>query len=398
MKFSTRCGFFAMVAIFASMSNQAFAEEITDRGYRWFEIEVMVFRYTEVSDADPEQFPRQVIPFNAAASRDLLSERIRLDLRGYVNALPTCSGSKSWVPILRKNMLTPQVLIAEYESYSSSSFFCRRLPHLPLVASWYQGQTEIYSDMPHAMPVIMSGRKKGTRQELLKAETPFTVHIDNFRFQRLRRAFEQRSDTEVLLHTAWRQPVFNQNVGRKIRLFGGKNFSNEFDYAGFPVESSARDQVMQTLHLARTAQEEGKEDVFSSIDYVFNAIDSQKFQFVDYRNAEQDLPVRPMQQPAGTPKDVWQFDGLLDIYLIGNYLHIDTDFSLREVTLLNPTVRTPEEQIQDFIAESDDSLEFLRAYPLKQLRRVISHETHYFDHPNYAVVIEIRRTELSGRR
>lgn len=398
MKFSTRCGFFAIAAIFASMSSGAFAEDIADRGYRWFEVEVLVFRHTDVSDADPEQFPLQVTPFNAAASRDLLNERIRLDLRGYVNALPSCAGSKSWVPVLRKNTLKPQVLITEYENYSSSSFFCRRLPHLPLVANWYQGQTEIYSDVPQAMPVTISGRKKGTRQELLKVEIPFTVHIDNFRFQRLRQSFDQRADTEVLLHTAWRQPVFNQNVGRKVRLFAGKNFSNDFDYAGFPVESSARDQVMQTLSLARTAQEEGEEDVFASIDYVFNAIDAGTFEFVDYRDAEQGLPVRPTQQPAGTPEDVWQFDGLLDIYLIGNYLHIDTDFSLREVTLLNPTVRTPEEQIYDFISESDDSLAFLRAYPLKQLRRVISHETHYFDHPNFGLVIEIRRTDLSGRR
>jgi hypothetical protein len=232
----------------------------------------------------------------------------------------------------------------------------------------------------------------------LKADIPFTVHIDNFRFQPLRRTFEQRRDTEVLLHTAWRQPVFNQNVGRKIRLFAGKNFSNDFDYSGFPIEQSTREELMQTLQLARTAQEEGDDDIFSSIDYVFNAIDNEQFQFVDYRNAEQDLPLRQANQPAGTPEDVWQFDGLLDIYLIGNYLHIDTDFSLREVTLLNPAVRSPEEQIQDFIRDSDNSLEFLRAYPLKQLRRVISHETHYFDHPNFGMVIEIRRTDLSARR
>ncbi|RUO38158.1 hypothetical protein CWE13_00455 [Aliidiomarina shirensis] len=398
MKFSTRCGFFSIAAMFLSLSSQAFAEEITDRGYRWFEVEVLVFRYTDVDETDPEQFPRQVIPFNAAASRDLLNERIRLDLRGYLNALPTCSGAKSWVPSLRQSMLTPSMLLDEYSDYSTNSFFCRRLPHLPLVASWYQGQQEIYSSVPHAMPVMISGRKKGTREELLKAEVPFTVHIDNFRFQQLRRTFERRQDTEVLLHTAWRQPVFNQHVGRKIRLFAGKNYSDEFDYAGFPIASSARDQLMQTLQLARTAQEEGEEDIFASIDFVFNAIDNNAFEFVDYRNAEDDLPIRPIQQPAGTPEDVWEFDGLLDIYLIGNYLHINTDFSLREVTLLNPAVRSPEEQIQDFISESDNSLEFLRAYPLKQLRRVISHETHYFDHPNFGMVIEIRRTDLSARR
>lgn len=398
MNFLTRCGFFSVAAMFLSVSSQAFAEEITDRGYRWFEVEVLVFRYTEVDDADPEQFPRQVIPFNAAASRDLLNERIRLDLRGYVGALPSCAGTKSWVPLLRQTMLTPQVLIDEYQNYSTDSFFCRRLPHLPIVASWYQDQKEIYSDVPQVMPVTISGRKRGTREELLRADTPFTVHLDNFRFQPLRRSFEQRRDTEVLLHTAWRQPVFNQNVGRKIRLFAGKNFTNDFDYAGFPVEQSARDELMQTLQLGRTAQEEGTEDIFSSIDYLFNAIDNQQFQFVDYRNAEQDLPVRQATQPAGTPEDVWQFDGLLNIYLIGNYLHIDTDFSLREVTLLNPAVRSPEEQIQDFIRDSDNSLEFLRAYPLKQLRRVISHETHYFDHPNFGMVIEIRRTDLSARR
>ena len=375
-----------------------YKRQLPDRGYRWFEVEVLVFRYTDVENADPEQFPKQVVPFNAAASRDLLNDRLQLNLTGFINALPLCEGTRGWVPALRQQMLSPRLLLDEYANFSADSLACRRLPHLPLVASWYEGQQEILSDTLHAMPVNISGRKTGTREELLQAEIPFTVHIDNFRFRQLRQNFERRRDTEVLLHTAWMQPVFNQNVGRKIRLFAGENLSEQFDYAGFPIENTAREELMQSLQLARNAQETTNEDVFASIDFVFNAIESNEFAFADYRNAENDLPVRPIQQPAGTPENVWEFDGLLDIYLIGNYLHINTDFSLREVITLNPAVRTPEEQLQDFISESDNSLEFLRAYPLRQLRRVISHQTHYFDHPNFGMVIEIRRTPLSARR
>ena len=94
---------------------------------------------------------------------------------------------------------------------------------------------------------------------------------------------------------------------------------------------------------------------------------------------------------------MWELDGTLHIYLVGNYLHIDSDLELREPQRVQFNQRELAAQIEQALQPQLDS-KFLRSYRLNQLRRVISHETHYFDHPRLGLVVQIRRTELSARR
>lgn len=98
------------------------------------------------------------------------------------------------------------------------------------------------------------------------------------------------------------------------------------------------------------------------------------------------------------PNQVWELDGLLHIYLVGNYLHIDSNFNLREETLAKEATPNMAAQAEHALQGKVTEQEFLRAYKFSQVRRVISHETHYFDHPKMGIVVQIRRTDKSARR
>jgi len=402
----------AALSFAASAQQRSTDSEESDRGWRWFEVEVLIFRNLEPSTNGAEQFALQMEPFNAAASRDLFSPRfVERNLAGYITALPLCKGSKGFLPIVRNKLISPRLLTDELANYSADSFACHRHEHLPLVKAWYQDSQEQFSHTISAVPTVVSGMQQPSRENLLLADTSFLLHQSNFHFNNLRQQFDRRDDTEVLLHTAWAQPVFARNRGRKIRLLGGRNFSDEYDFFGFPKARSGYAELLEELRYsnvssnlehrairATAASDVATDDMFSDINTLFSAIERNEFSFVDYAQRDVSLPQRPSRIPAGIPNQVWEFDGLLEIYLVGNFLHIAPEFNLREVISLNPSARSPEQQVDDFLNSNDNNLKFLRNYSLTQLRRVISHQLHYFDHPHYGMVIEIRRTDLSSAR
>ena len=64
------------------------------------------------------------------------------------------------------------------------------------------------------------------------------------------------------------------------------------------------------------------------------------------------------------------------------YLHIDSDLDFRAPI----TLRLP--------GETDvEPNNFLQSFHFDQLRRVISTQLHYFDHPLFGMVVQIRRYE-----
>jgi hypothetical protein len=76
---------------------------------------------------------------------------------------------------------------------------------------------------------------------------------------------------------------------------------------------------------------------------------------------------------------LWQLDGEFKVFLqyIGGvpYLHIDNDLRFKRPTQYN----------QYGEPTAFDNIE------MKQLRRVISQQIHYFDHPLFGVIVQIRR-------
>ncbi|WP_194755424.1 CsiV family protein [Aliidiomarina indica] len=382
---------------------QTSTEDIPDRGHRWFEVEVLVFRYTEPTAVDSEQFALTVSPISVEGSRDLFTHRLTPDISPIYYALPQCEDTRAYVRPIREKILSVETLRSEIELPPEQLLGCRRLPEIPLVPHFYSDIDEKQPVLPRQLPVIISGNKRGTREEMLIAETPFLVVEDQFELTPLRQQIHRRRDAEPILHTAWRQPVFSRTVGRKHRLIGGRNFTDDFEYFGFPTTSRSAEIVASLqdslqYHEQAVDTSTGASTAVANVQHLLSAIERNEFTFAADSTLEAQVPQRPQQVPRGLPEHVWEFDGLLHIYLVGNYLHIDTDFNLREVIQLDPAALSVAEQVSDFLEPNAHNLEFLRAYPFKQLRRVISHQTHYFDHPNYGIVVQIRRTELSNRR
>jgi len=401
LKGAKRVGLACAIAISACFAHTpaAFA---AGNDYRWFEVEVLVFRHLSTPDADEEVFPNSVTPIPTRTALDLISSQLNPHkLRGIIAALPLCS----WVRDLPNGVGEYQLNSMKKEfsplpgvsgaPITSTDIFCRYQEHAIVTDNLYAPTpADPGMDAWDKTPTVISGEGGD-----MQAETgPFLLEQNALTFNTLKNQLERRGLARTLLHTSWRQPVFNRNGSQFLRLFGGHNFTREFDYFGFSKEDS--DEFYdreQKAPLLFTNQNPNQQQL-NQLEELLSAIDQGLFRFVRPAQGEQFLAKPPSNPPYGLPKDIWEFDGLLRVYLVGNYLHIDTEFNLREPENVSQQLSSVEEQAKAWLQGEVEAVPFLRAYHLKQLRRVISHERHYFDHPKFGVIVEIRRTDLSQRR
>lgn len=348
-------------ALTALVSVEAFAQ--SDKNYwRWFEVEVLIFKQT-TNNESAEDFPLAIQPIATDGSRDLLTPYYTRQNRSLRSALPFCDdltkreerldiacqyeNEDQWIPIAG-NPFAPQHLLSELQS------------------------TEAVIDGPGG--------------DITTATQPFLMPQKVLELSALRTELERRGQADALLHLAWRQPVFGRDAGRKHRLFGGKNYSKDFFYNGFPHR---RENL--TTPLSNASQQQR----LDNIEKLLNAISNGAKPF---SNLNHKTPVRPPLMAAGHPQLAWELDGLMHIFLVGNYLHIDGEFNLREPTTIKRVANNLESQATLTLNNESEYISYLRSYYFSQLRRVISHETHYFDHPRLGVVVQIRRTDLSAPR
>ena len=351
-----------IAAIVVAATYPVSAKALPDKDYwRWFEVEVLVFKQ-RIADQSSEQFQLSPAHIESRRERDLLSRFLNQSPRALISGLPVCESSETtwrmdiacrfeneeqWIPI-------------------AGNPFAPKPPLMNLAKT----------------PVVIDG--KGG--DINTAAAPFLVPAEKLELNEIRTELIKKGQATPLLHMAWRQPVFKKGVGPKYRLFAGTNYSNDFFYDGFPKQDE---------EFVAPLRNPNANNVRTDIEQLFDLIESGQQPF---------KPVSKLPQPEQTPSLnrkhplVWEFDGLIDIYLIGNYLHIDGEFNLREIDNLKRIGNSIEEQATLALTGAQTNTEFLRSYYFSQLRRVISHETHYFDHPKLGVVVQIRRTDLSAPR
>lgn len=348
-------------ALTAFVSADVKAQSNTDH-WRWFEVEVLVLKHTG-NTASKETFPLTVDPIAVDRSRDVLTPYYGHKSRALRSALPTCEqlADNHW-----------QInLGCQYDNEDN---------WLPIPGNPFAPKNPL-ANLAHADVVI-----DGPGGDIHNAAQPFLMPKEVLELSETRTTLQTKGQAEPLLHLAWRQPVFTRGVGRKYRLFGGKNFSDRFFYNGFPKE-----QHRLNTPLSSASQEQRMDN----IEQLIALIDTGKEPF---DNTDNQTPIRPPLTAAGLPQLAWEFDGLIHIFLVGNYLHIDGDFNLREPHNIKRIANNLDEQASLALNHASDSVDYLRGYHFSQLRRVISHETHYFDHPKLGVVVQIRRTDLSAPR
>lgn len=349
--------------LFAVLLSWPLAAQESPADWRWFEVEVMVFKHHANRELEsfPWHAPRQFTP-----AVDLLSPHYVPNFFGYLNGLPVC-------PEPQEGSFALQVLCAHAHEID------------PFAPPWYQPE-QMLNRFQHAPTAIVDGRGGDMRT----SASPFLMPRDNHEFNDFRQQLIRRQVGTPLLHLSYRLPVFNRNQGQTIRLFGGRNFGHEFLPNGYPIPLAETEEP--TVY-------QGEAQLFAELQELFEQLSNQQLQ-LSYRDhgTPNPPPFLTEQESAALQQAVWELDGLLHIYLVGNYLHIDTDLELRVPQQVRFNQRELTGQIEHALQTDQVTSQFLRSYRLNQLRRVISHETHYFDHPKLGLVVQIRRTDLSARR
>lgn len=214
-----------------------------------------------------------------------------------------------------------------------------------------------------------------------------------------------------LLHTTWRQPVaFGKNKAASVHLFAGQNYATQFDIFGQPKQndfvsidfsnrrafSSTGQSPSATTGQSHSATGQSLADTQASQDF-FSELnqrlsDPQPVPFAAMMAAatddSQDLQKQVAASSADANAPIWQLDGYMKVYLkyINRvpYLHIDSKLHYRQPIPMN---------MADIAAGAQPEYQLV-SVPFHQMRRVISKQLHYFDHPLFGVVVKIRRHEM----
>jgi len=100
-------------------------------------------------------------------------------------------------------------------------------------------------------------------------------------------------------------------------------------------------------------------------------------------------------------KEIWRLDGGITVYLrnVGRipYLHIDSNLDIRQ-PIYDPNKAQELEALSTNLSEQGAMVvnqlqqpNFLKSVNFNQLRRVISKQVHYFDHPLFGMIVRINR-------
>lgn len=223
--------------------------------------------------------------------------------------------------------------------------------------------------------------------ELPYSEKAYTLPSGLLELKSLRRNINRTRGLNVLLHTAWRQNVI---VGREnapwYRLTAGENFSRHYHYSGLPKQAATE-----------TPTQASQESVFSKIKDILQREDAVEIQ-ADARSEE----LAALQQPHLNDESLttWTLDGRIKIFIeyLGRtpYLHLDSDLNFRKPVFVDWYKDQSSKQSVSNDNEDDNRTvrpapNFLKAFHFDQLRRMISTELHYFDHPFFGMVVQIRR-------
>nr|WP_283104677.1 peptidoglycan binding protein CsiV [Shewanella olleyana] len=289
----------------------AMTVSINAQAKSWFEVEVFVF---ERQSNSLEQWQENTaLPANRK-NIDLITPMISNDITGVALGLTGCT-STDW---------------------TSSEVDCQD----PLVSA---NKTTFPSQVPFSIAAEEP-------QVAYLEEGPLLLAESQSEFADIISTVRREKDVRSLLHLTWQQDMQSRNRAKPIRIFAGKDFSEQFDYAGHPVSEKV-------------------EDEFSTFD--FSSFGS----FVD----------EPQTKP------VWELDGNINIYL-SHYLFIETKLALRKPIQKQTNTNDYYQYSSDTNNEKVMS-PFLQSIPMVQNRRVRSGEIHYFDHPNLGIIMQIRKME-----
>ena len=210
--------------------------------------------------------------------------------------------------------------------------------------------------LPNIGPRLFSDNSYFQGREQLLAQSDLV--LEEF----AKNIFAQR-DISPLLYTAWRQEV----------EFGIENADFFRVRAGNLLETTPNknDEKWRNTQQSSTAAQTLNNDV--------DFFDSLRQKLISNETVDW-LEIEADKQPENTDfvsQKQYEIDGKIKVYLdyVNQipYLHIDTVFNHFSVNI------------------DDKGNSQLSAFPSKQLRRVISKQIHYFDHPAFGIIVRLER-------
>ncbi|MFT5674893.1 MAG: hypothetical protein ACI808_000821 [Paraglaciecola sp.] len=239
----------------------------------------------------------------------------------------------------------------------------------------------------------------------------------------------RQRDLLPLLHVGWRQEVlFGEDKAPSFRLFAGKNFADKFSASGEqlsldlgPISDSGDNNYLPEDEIDVDYNDVGDNNYLpedeidvSSADIGTQIINEESLFDRINRVLADDSAIRIDEQNDNTSSDLdvqetlsalWELDGKLKVYLqyVGRtpYLHVDTNLEYRSPIFIEDKQVKLENYNQSaaiqsgaIIVEQSNQPNYLQSVQFNQLRRVISKQLHYFDHPLFGMIVHITRYNL----
>jgi hypothetical protein len=291
-----------------------------------------------------------------------------------------------------------------------------------IIALQNEGTGAQHSELIKRVPNIIDGTEWQTKRGafLLPSATMYMSDL----YEKIKK----QRDITPILHVNWRQEVkFGRKDAHTFRLFAGENFAEQFDANGFPIidnTDSLFDSLNQSadqfyipeqelkgltpeqqqallMSINGTAPEAVTEDLFTRIAAAL--ADEAPI------NIDQLESLAEQQTTTTEPSiltELWRLDGGITVYLrnVGRvpYLHIDSNLDIRQ-PIYDPKKSHKIEDLSTHLSgqaaivvnqlQQPNFLQpnFLQSVNFNQLRRVISKQVHYFDHPLFGMIVRINR-------
>ena len=280
---------------------------------------------------------------------------------------------------------------------------------------WQRHSVDYSMPAPDQLPVVIEGH------DWPLASTSHLLSSDMQELTSISRQIRSNRQLERLLHVTWRQPVeFGKNKAFNVRLFGGTNYASRFNQAGEQIKDNpataddtftSEEQVTVSVLNEDEQTADIRSGFFTSLEQRLSQPEPVSFKTLQRLGTEGNLSDKTANTSNAFREPIWEIDGRMKVFLkyINRvpYLHIDSEMFYRHqvptqyFTDINGASELTSSQSGTLLNDNADSsvletgaqtVEYqLVSIPLAEQRRVISNQLHYFDHPLYGFIVQIRR-------
>jgi hypothetical protein len=212
--------------------------------------------------------------------------------------------------------------------------------------------------------------------------------------------------------------MFGKNKAFNVRLYGGKNYAQQFDLNGdmraskhvdngdYRNTSSTDENSLSDVSTAFEADKTAAQgtDQFLAVSDIFADLDRrlsnpQAIEYGAFKALDTPMIVEQGEDDttdASLRTPIWEIDGTIKVFLkyINRvpYLHVDGEMFYRQPVPMSYFSSEDDSTGNAAKPRQASSTEYkLVSVPLAEQRRVISTQLHYFDHPLFGFVVQIRR-------